>query len=318
MDMKKNALIFLVLIIILALFLPSSPITLQSFAHPIGIVGYVKDRFGEPQHALVTVKGQTFETDRSGRYIATTTAGDGEKITITTTGGGTTLIVDLSEPTQWANITVDAIELKASFSFSPSSPRPNQTVRFIDSSKGHIIRWLWTFSDSPQGIIPDRNPTHMYEAEGTYTVTLTVVDDIGTTQSATRKVNVRIPPPPPIPPKRFKLRIRTSLPNCFISICEAFWEGLKPQGDVCEIDDTGDEGYIEYELVEGEYALSVGKPGFTYKTMIVKLDSDKEINIDIESGEHEVIEKMDYSLIVIAVAITAFVLVGIVYYRRKK
>ena len=50
---------------------------------------------------------------------------------------------------------------------------------------------FWTFGDG--GTASDQNPTHVYTATGTYTVTLTVQDNQGATASASHPVNVSAP-----------------------------------------------------------------------------------------------------------------------------
>lgn len=55
------------------------------------------------------------------------------------------------------------------------------TVQFTDSSttqNGPIKSWAWDFGDNASST--SQNPTHTYSAPGTYTVKLTVVDQVGT------------------------------------------------------------------------------------------------------------------------------------------
>lgn len=61
---------------------------------------------------------------------------------------------------------------------------------------GSIVLYEWTFGDS--GTATGVNPTHTYTAEGAYTVTLTVTDDGGATDTATTNaaIGVALPAPP--------------------------------------------------------------------------------------------------------------------------
>jgi PKD repeat protein len=80
----------------------------------------------------------------------------------------------------------------AEFSFSPTDPETGETVAFTDGSSdsdGTIASWLWDFGDgTPTTTI--QNPTHVYTSANTYTVSLTVTDDDGATDSVTHDVTV--------------------------------------------------------------------------------------------------------------------------------
>ena len=69
-------------------------------------------------------------------------------------------------------------QLLADFSAHPTSGEVPLTVNFTDQSTGNITAWLWDYGDGGTGI--ERNPTHVYEKAGTYTVSLTVQDPLGT------------------------------------------------------------------------------------------------------------------------------------------
>ena len=53
---------------------------------------------------------------------------------------------------------------------------------------GNVIGWDWHFGDG--GTSKEAEPTHLYRAPGTYTVTLTVSDNDGATDEATAHVDV--------------------------------------------------------------------------------------------------------------------------------
>ncbi len=84
----------------------------------------------------------------------------------------------------------------ASFTFSPSSPYPGQSVAFdaSDSSDidGSIVQYQWSFSDgSPVLYTTAKIVHHSFPAAGSYSVKLTVVDDQGTTGDLTKAVPVQ-------------------------------------------------------------------------------------------------------------------------------
>jgi PKD repeat protein len=64
------------------------------------------------------------------------------------------------------------------------------TVSFTDESSapGSIVSWDWTFGDGQSS--EDQHPTCIYDAAGTYTVSLTVTDDNGLTDTASADVSV--------------------------------------------------------------------------------------------------------------------------------
>jgi len=69
---------------------------------------------------------------------------------------------------------------EADFSYSPPNPTTLDIVTFTDTSTdpdGTIVNLTWDFGDG--NFSYERNPTHIYPASGDYTVTLTVVDELG-------------------------------------------------------------------------------------------------------------------------------------------
>jgi len=61
---------------------------------------------------------------------------------------------------------------EADFTADPRSGPAPLTVSFTDLSTGDPTSWLWDFGDTRTSTT--RNPTHVYDTEGTYTVSLTV------------------------------------------------------------------------------------------------------------------------------------------------
>jgi PKD repeat protein len=64
---------------------------------------------------------------------------------------------------------------------------------FTDESTDDVsvAGWSWDFGDN--GSATEQNPTHHFDAEGSYQVTLTVTDDAGKTDAVTRTVTVTAP-----------------------------------------------------------------------------------------------------------------------------
>jgi chitodextrinase len=88
----------------------------------------------------------------------------------------------------------------ARFSFSPTSPQPNQQVNFNASAstatQGHrIVSYSWDFGDGQPGVVSTSPLTsHTYTQEGDYVVLLIVTDDLGKTGVSTATtVPVKLP-----------------------------------------------------------------------------------------------------------------------------
>jgi PKD repeat protein len=85
--------------------------------------------------------------------------------------------------------------LVADFSYFPEQPYVNTSVSFTDTSTADkkIVSWLWEFGDGETS--EDQSPTHRYQQPGSYTVKLTVTDEVGTKNSCEKTINVTYPPP---------------------------------------------------------------------------------------------------------------------------
>ncbi|HEX9092450.1 MAG TPA: PKD domain-containing protein, partial [Coriobacteriia bacterium] len=87
-----------------------------------------------------------------------------------------------------------ALDPTAAFTWTPPSPKALDPVGFDGSTShsnntgGYVIEWNWTFGDG--GSDTGATPSHTYSAAGTYTVTLTVKDDAGLTNSVSHDVTV--------------------------------------------------------------------------------------------------------------------------------
>jgi len=84
----------------------------------------------------------------------------------------------------------------AAFSGAPLSGVAPLTVTFADESTGQISSWAWDFGDT--GTSTAQDPTHIYAAAGTYTVTLTVTGSGGSDIETKPDYIQVLPPPPPV------------------------------------------------------------------------------------------------------------------------
>lgn len=89
----------------------------------------------------------------------------------------------------------------ASFTATPSSGTLPLTVAFDASAStdvgGSIVTYAWNFGDGGTSQSTTPTTSRLYTTAGTYTVTLTVTDNQGATNSTTRTVTVNTPNLPP-------------------------------------------------------------------------------------------------------------------------
>lgn len=90
-------------------------------------------------------------------------------------------IPSIGDPTiTWGTITdYFAVAPTAAFSGTPLSGTAPLQVQFTDESVGLVTSWSWTFGDGQTST--EQNPLHRYTSAGTYNVTLTATNSIGST-----------------------------------------------------------------------------------------------------------------------------------------
>jgi len=106
-----------------------------------------------------------------------------------------TLTVSDGTYTNSTQTTITAAEYPTvMFTYSPLEPLVNETINFDATTSqpngGSITDYSWNFGDGQTGA--ESTATHLYSATGTFTVTLTVTDDEGLTNSTSKPVTVTI------------------------------------------------------------------------------------------------------------------------------
>jgi len=160
-------------------YVPISPTTLDEIAFtdlsfdPDGsIVSWLWD-FGDGSTS--TAQNPTHSYADDGTYTVTLTVTDD----------------DGAENVASREISVSNVGPVAEFSFSPPNPTTQDQIEFTELSTdldGSVVSWFWDFGDGSTSM--ERNPTHSYADDGTYTVTLTVTDDDGAENVASREISV--------------------------------------------------------------------------------------------------------------------------------
>ncbi|MCH8318888.1 MAG: PKD domain-containing protein, partial [Bacteroidetes bacterium] len=101
----------------------------------------------------------------------------------------TVTITDTNGCTAIDNVTITVYPLPTA-DFSATTVCSGTPTQFTDLSSSFVI-WSWDFGDADTSSLP--NPAHTYASPGTYSVTLTVTDANGCTQ--TGNVNISAAPP---------------------------------------------------------------------------------------------------------------------------
>jgi len=125
--------------------------------------------------------------------------GSGEIVSHTYTSLGTYIVtLNVTDNDGFTGVKSSQIHVTkapvASFTFSPSSPLAFQTITFDASSStpngGSITRYFWDFGDDSFANETDPITTHSYAPADTYTVTLTITDSEGLTDTDTQSIVV--------------------------------------------------------------------------------------------------------------------------------
>ncbi len=94
----------------------------------------------------------------------------------------------------WADY---AAESHARFSFEPTNPLAADPVQFEDTSSvlgGQVVSWYWDFGDDDTSTL--QHPTHAFEENGVYSVSLEIMDDEGAVSTYSENVYVGDQTPP--------------------------------------------------------------------------------------------------------------------------
>jgi uncharacterized membrane protein len=164
-----------------------TPSSIPETGGRLDLLALVRDDQSQPlPDAQVNFRAEIGELDSGGEFILTNAQGEArDRLTVTAsdiqgipddnfevtaevggTGGG---IISRT-------FTVNIVRApRASFTFQ----RVGLIVTFTDTSAGNPTQWLWDFGDGTP-TSTQQNPVHTYSAAGTYVVTLTVRNSIGT------------------------------------------------------------------------------------------------------------------------------------------
>jgi PKD repeat protein len=118
----------------------------------------------------------TTSTDQSPLHQYTTAGAYNVSLTVTDASGNT----DTEMKESLIVVGGAAAPLHAEFT---GTSRQGRTTYFFDQSSGNVNGWLWDFGDGTTSTL--QNPSHRYSTYGFFTVTLTVYDSGGNSDSET-------------------------------------------------------------------------------------------------------------------------------------
>ncbi|MGY8916463.1 MAG: PKD domain-containing protein, partial [Flavobacteriales bacterium] len=152
----------------------------------VGIASYLWE-FGDVAGSTSTEADPSFEFTEVGVYTVTLTVTDDEGLT-----NSTTLEITVNTPNE-APVAIATSDV--------SSGDAPLTVAFTGSGSTDdvsIASYLWEFGDIAGSTSTEADPSFEFTEVGVYTVTLTVTDDAGLTNSTTLEITVNAPNGAPV------------------------------------------------------------------------------------------------------------------------
>ena len=245
--------------------------------------------------------GITFDVDGTGDTSSHTYAAAGHYIValnITDSTGNSsidTATCDISSDVNQPPI-VD-------FSWYPLFPSAGEIVRFTDLSHdydGSIDSWRWEYGDGFTSF--RRNPDHVYDSPGRYTVTLIVTDNDG--QRVRKDNTITVSALPTSPTENYTLVVYTETDG-------------RPLKDVTvtvngDTNTTNRDGSARFTVPYGTVNITAEREGYREAAETMHISRDSMTVLSLEK------EKPGVILPVVIVAGTAGFLIIAVSYRRKQ
>jgi PKD repeat protein len=158
-----------------------APLTVQFTNRSTGNITAYNWDFGDGNTSTLISPTHTFTTVGSYNVI----------LQVTGQGGVSTVVrqITVSNPEVPAPI--------ASFEADPSSGQTPLTVTFRNTTQGQVTQYLWDFNGDSITDSVDTSPTHIFDAAGTYAVSLVAIGPGGQSR-AEAQIVVQAPPEAPV------------------------------------------------------------------------------------------------------------------------
>ena len=161
----------------------TAPVASFTFTPQTGTAGVTTFTFTDTSTGGITSRQWSFgDGTNSGASVASHVYASSGQYTVTLS------VVAGGQTAQTSKSVLVFVPLDASFTWTPSSPTPNDTIQFTDQSVGAPTSWSWNFGDGVTS--SDPSPTKKYAEAGTYLVTLTVSRSGGGSSSTTKTLTV--------------------------------------------------------------------------------------------------------------------------------
>ncbi len=194
-----------------------------------GIHGVVTDSItGEPLEATITISGHDDQYSTVESHLP---VGDfhrpikgGNWSVIVSKDGYCPKIIDVTvDDYETVNLNVQLTPgscMVANFSASMTDVALGQSINFTDGSFGDVVSWNWTFEGGTPATSTQQNPSNIiYSENGDYSVSLTISDAQGNTETLTRENYIHV-------------REAYNMQNGTIETCNAlFYDNGGPNGN---------------------------------------------------------------------------------------
>ncbi len=199
----------------------NAPLTVQFTDASTGsITGYAWDFNND---------GTTDSTAQSPSYQYTTAGTYTVKLTVTGPGGS-----DDETKTNYVTVTSAPVAPVAVFSADPQSGNAPLTVHFTDASTGTApLSYEWDFNNDGTTDSTVQSPSFIYTATGTYTVNLTVTNEVGS-DSEVKTDHIVVSEAPPLPVLNVNTGIRYATIQAAVTAATAGNEILVSDGSYTE------------------------------------------------------------------------------------
>ncbi len=168
-----------------AVSLQATPTSVPESGGSVSLLALVRDDQGQPLAGVpvnfstdvgtLESAGAFIDTNAQGQARDTLDISEGDIQSVTGDSFNVSVEASAGSSVQSDQVSLSILRRPlASFSFT----RNQLSVSFMDTSTGNPTSWLWDFGDGATSTF--RNPAHQYSAAGSYTVTLTVRNSVGT------------------------------------------------------------------------------------------------------------------------------------------